>query len=844
MHGLVRFCVAATFAAGAGCSFPTEEFRAGAAPADVPRDLGADATLDGSPDAAPDVAPDGTPDVAPDGTPDAADAPPSDGGGCATSAECSRGRVCCDRVCVDVQSSATHCGRCNNVCDPPNGTPACVMGACAVTACDEGFGDCDMSAANGCEVSVSSDATRCGSCTNRCPTPPGASATCTAGRCGTTCNRGLGDCDMSAANGCEADLAASLTSCGACGRVCPAGPNATASCNLGECEVRCAPGFGDCDENPANGCETNLSVTASNCGSCGVACAAPNATPTCTAGACSVGLCNAGFANCDGAVANGCETPTANDITNCGGCGVRCAAGSVCSGGACRSTCTSPLVTCAGACVDTSASLAHCGACGRACGAVANGAAACVGSSCTVGSCSAGFADCDGALGNGCEVNQNTDVANCGGCRVACSRANGTPSCAGGACAIACSAGFSNCDGDPSDGCETATGTDARNCGACGNTCMLPNATATCAAGACAIGTCAAGYASCDRLATNGCETATSSDEANCGRCGAVCPTGQYCVSGACSTVCRPPLTACGLRCVDTTSDAANCGACGRVCAAGFVCSVSRCVVAPPVNDTCAAATDINLAAGARIALSVNMTSATHNLDSPCDTIGGGDVFYRFTLTRRELIYADTFGTPWDTKLFLATSCTAQIRTSQTPGDLVCDDNLGASCTTGGTASQIYTVLPAGTYYLVVSSNGVPARATIRFEHLNIGVGTVALLGRGTSVRAGTTVVSGTSGYSASCGGTGAEQAFWWPTCPEQAAGTLTANTCGRATWNTVLSVVSGAGTDNLCNNDSATCAPQSTLSAPLVAGAGLHALVVDGFSGAGGTYSVIVTRP
>ena len=67
MHGLVRFCVVASFAAGAGCSFPTEEFRAGAAPADVPRDLGADAR--------PDVVVDVTADIA-DASPDVADAGP------------------------------------------------------------------------------------------------------------------------------------------------------------------------------------------------------------------------------------------------------------------------------------------------------------------------------------------------------------------------------------------------------------------------------------------------------------------------------------------------------------------------------------------------------------------------------------------------------------------------------------------------------------------------------------------------------------------------------------------------------------------------------------------------
>ncbi len=174
----------------------------------------------------------------------------------------------------------------------------------------------------------------------------------------------------------------------------------------------------------------------------------------------------------------------------------------------------------------------------------------------------------------------------------------------------------------------------------------------------------------------------------------------------------------------------------------------------------------------------------------------------------------------------------------------MCDDNLGPGCTTGGTASQIYTVLNAGTYYLVVSSNGTPGTATIHFEHLNVGTGALAPLPRGVSVRSGTTVAGVASGYTSSCGGSGPEQAFWWPTCPEQAAGTMSASTCSRATWNTVLSVVSGGGSGDLCNNEGTTCSPQSSLSTTIAAGSGLHALVVDGFGLAAGSYSVLVTRP
>ena len=49
--------------------------------------------------------------------------------------------------------------------------------------------------------------------------------------------------------------------------------------------------------------------------------------------------------------------------------------------------------------------------------------------------------------------------------------ANGVPSCRAGACHLSCNPGFGDCDGNPANGCETPTSSDAKNCGACGNTC-------------------------------------------------------------------------------------------------------------------------------------------------------------------------------------------------------------------------------------------------------------------------------------------------------------------------------------------------------------------------------------
>ena len=179
--------------------------------------------------------------------------------------------------------------------------------------CPAGQADCDGLPGNGCEVNTSTDASNCGGCGLAC-SPLHGTGSCTAGTCGIgTCAPGYSDCDGLPGNGCEYDNAGFPTdpnNCGSCGALC-APANGSGLCAAGACKITgCAPGFSDCDNLQANGCEydnTGFGTDPKHCGGCGTACAVAHATPLCTAGSCKMGACDADYVDVDGKASNGCE---------------------------------------------------------------------------------------------------------------------------------------------------------------------------------------------------------------------------------------------------------------------------------------------------------------------------------------------------------------------------------------------------------------------------------------------------------------------------------------------------------------------------------------------------------
>ncbi len=251
-----------------------------------------------------------------------------------------------------------------------------------------------------------------------------------------------------------------------------------------------------------------------------------------------------------------------------------------------------------------------------------------------------------------------------------------------------------------------------------------------------------------------------------------------------------------------------------------------------PANDHCATATPLTLTQ-MRMDLPVNTTNALHDLTS-CSGTSGADVFFTFTLNEREMVYADTFGATWDTSLFFASSCTTPLTVSTTTGDSICNDD---AC--GSTQSQIMAVLNAGKYYLVVSGKSAGA-ATVHLEHAPVGRGPLSQMPSGTSTQSGTTTGLGSMFH---CMGAGAENSYWWATCPSASAGTFTASACGGISWDSVLYIQVPRSNTEVCNDDS--CGVQSVIGATIPAGAGMQVFTVDGATGGSrGAYSIAVTRP
>jgi hypothetical protein len=459
---------------------------------------------------------------------------------------CTAQQKICNGVCVGVDDPMYGCGP--TFCTPcglyANAGATCAGGTCTLGTCNPGYADCDHNGTNGCETNVGTDPNNCGMCGTVCMLAH-ATSTCTNGactvqscdpggwtQCGSEVDGGVtdggvtdGGTDGGAPSmGCTANTQTDPSNCGACGNTCVS----PQSCLNGVCGLYCDPG-----QAPCNGVCVPLG-TNQNCNFCGDTCMLANANSNCqpqgNRWVCDLITCNPGFANCDmSSNVNGCQTNTTNDPNNCDACGNQCLYGP-------------------------------------------NSTPLCSNSACVI-ICDPGYADCDKQPADGCEVNTNTDPGNCGGCGTTCSMNHATETCVTGNCAIVvCQSGYSDCDKNPSNGCEANTQNDPNNCGGCGVICTTANGTPACVQGMCAVGSCNPGFQHCATTGTN-CETNVSNNTANCGACGNVCSTNNdtpSCGNGICSLQCNPGYANCATNtttgCQTPINTVGNCGSCGNAC--------------------------------------------------------------------------------------------------------------------------------------------------------------------------------------------------------------------------------------------------------------------------------------
>ena len=123
-------------------------------------------------------------------------------------------------------------------------------------------------------------------------------------------------------------------------------------------------------------------------------------------------ICSSTGSMCTGTCCeSGCVLDMNSDTQNCGGCGIKCKDGEVCTSGQCKLTCQTGTEQCetdkGTVCADFSTSTQHCGGCNHACPSISDANLHIVTSYCQTGICGIvcqpGYSDLDQDATNGCE---------------------------------------------------------------------------------------------------------------------------------------------------------------------------------------------------------------------------------------------------------------------------------------------------------------------------------------------------------------------------------------------------------------------------------------------------------
>lgn len=153
---------------------------------------------------------------------------------------CSDKEKYCGFVCVSKSDPAYGCA--DNNCQPcaklDHASVGCNLnGQCAVSACDQGYKNCNAQDPDGCEVNTQNDPANCGACKNACSLTH-AQAKCNVGVCEIAqCDAGFDNCNGQHPDGCEVSLKDDPANCGACKNAC-----SSKACEASKCNPLCGPG--------------------------------------------------------------------------------------------------------------------------------------------------------------------------------------------------------------------------------------------------------------------------------------------------------------------------------------------------------------------------------------------------------------------------------------------------------------------------------------------------------------------------------------------------------------------------------------------------------------------------
>ena len=450
------------------------------------------------------------------------------GGQCVPFSSCSSqdGYSFCSSFCVNLNNDNSNCGECGRKCD--TATSSCIGGVCI---CNTGLADCN-DITPGCETNIENDLHNCGVCGVDCSAYSYANAilSCVGGKCVISeCTNGFSDGDFILENGCESS---------GCNTECGAHSHCDTSGSTFGC--LCDPGYGDCDIDQANGCESLLN-TDILCGSCLTSCISNEHTlsqciPNGSEGFNCIIFCTSqSYLNCNNQLL--CDTNINDDPLNCGSCNNNCGTNHrkpECLSGHCSNTCSGHWANCdelesTGCEVNLGSNPFNCGSCFHNCSEFVFGVASnnitCNDRQCDFIQCNEGYEDCDYNRSNGCEPLNN--IPHCGGCNITCNYLNAINfTCINGHCIMRddqCKSGFGNCDNNIANGCESTLAANTIHCGECNNSCYVPNVVSiSCNGGICEHGVCVDGWGECNPNSP-GCETNTNSDINNCGSCGVIC---------------------------------------------------------------------------------------------------------------------------------------------------------------------------------------------------------------------------------------------------------------------------------------------------------------------------------